>query len=65
MTSHDFLERRNRQRVRPAARDLASEHRRLDHWEGHVPALLALACGLAAAWIVVVAVLSVRVLGWV
>ena len=65
MTSRELVERRNRQRTRSVVRDIEWEHRELDPWEGHVPALLALACGLAAAWIVVVAVLSVRLLGWV
>ncbi len=64
MTSYEFLERRSGQRARPAVRDLAYERRSVDPWEGHVPALLALACGLAAAWIVVVVILSLRVLGW-
>ena len=65
MTSQEFLGRRKRQQVRLALRNVEWERRELDPWEGHVPALLALACGLAAAWIVVVAILSARVLGWV
>jgi hypothetical protein len=64
MTSREILERK-RQRTRSVVRDIEWERRELDPWEGHVPALLALACGLAAAWIVVVAILSVRLLGWV
>lgn len=65
MTSREFLERRKRERTRSAIRNIEWERRALDPWEGHVPALLALACGLALAWIVVVAILSVRLLGWV
>lgn len=64
MTSDGFVERR-RPRARPAVRRFNWETGRHDRWEGQVPTLLALACGLAAAWIVVVAVLSARVLGWV
>jgi hypothetical protein len=64
MTSDGFVERR-RTRAGPAVRRLDSETGRRDRWEGQVPALLALACGLAAASIAVVAVLSARVLGWV
>ena len=65
MTSRELLESRKRQQTRLAVRNIEWERRALDPWEGHVRALLALACGLAAAWIVVVAILSVRLLGWV
>jgi hypothetical protein len=64
MTGEEFVELRRRQRIRPAAHELNWGERRRNLWEGRVPALLALACGLAAVWIVGVVILSARMLGW-